>query len=141
MGEDGEFLTVRGGRSGRGNPCGLRPGNHSARGVRPGTTAGRGGLRGAQRVRTKCFFVSGLSPDCTVDEVVDFCRDQSVNIIACYLLRSRAWGTLSAKIFVAEASCEAVVKADFWPEHVRCRRWKRSPPRGRKSSTHSDGEF
>ena len=111
------FIAVRKRRRGRVNRSGSRPGDGQSC-----------ALRGAQRVRAKCFFVSGISCDCSASAIEKYCRDRSVTVTGCYLLRSRAWGTVSAKLFVAEANSDAVVTSSFWPEYVCCRPWERSPP-------------
>ena len=97
-------------------------------------------LQGARRVRTQCLFVSGISPDNTADEVIKYCRERSVQVTGCYLLRSKIWGTQLAKLFVSTDHVEEVRDraSDFWPEHITCRSWERDPPKRASNAASKD---
>ena len=97
-------------------------------------------LQGARRVRTECLFVSGISPDNTADEVIQYCRERSVQVTGCYLLRSKIWGTQSAKLFVSTDHVEEVRDraSEFWPEHITCRSWERDPPKRTSNAASKD---
>ena len=71
---------------------------------------------GSRRVSTKPFHVSGIALDCRLEDVVRFCTDCRVIVTGCYFIRTRVWGTQSAKLFVAESSASAVLRDGFWPE-------------------------
>ena len=118
---EGEFIEVRKKRTLR---TGLRPN----RTVRGGDLTSSGTLRGSKRVRTKCYFVSGVSPDSTEEQIRSYCNKRFVQTTGCYLLRSRNWGTQSAKLFVAADCSDTVEQTDFWPEFIHCRPWIRDPP-------------
>jgi len=49
-------------------------------------------------------------------------------VTGCQMLRSRVWGTQSAKLYVSESSVESLAKDQFWPEHISYRPWERIPP-------------
>ena len=86
------------------------------------------GLYGSARVSSKPLHLSHLGPDCNVADVVRYCREKRVIVTGCYFIRTRIWGTQSAKVFVDDASLEAVLSEDFWPNLVECRRWTATPP-------------
>ena len=69
------------------------------------------------------------------EDIKQYCKSKSVNALGCYLLRSRAWSTQSAKLSVADTSSEQVLVESFWPRLVRCRPWERDPPRRSNLST------
>ena len=73
-----------------------------------GDLTSSGTLRGSKRVRTKCYFVSGVIPDSTEEQTRSYCNKRSVQTTGCYLLRSRNWGTQSAKLFVVADCSDAV---------------------------------
>ena len=89
----------------------------------------RTNLHGSRRVSTKPFHVSGIALDCWLEDVVRFCTDCRVIVTGGYFIRTRVWGTQSAKLFVAESSAFAVLRGGFWPEMIRCRSWEATPPR------------
>ncbi len=86
-------------------------------------------LCGAQRVSTKPFHLAGISLECTVSDVVSYCRQRRVVITGCYMIRTRMWGTQSAKIFVSDNCSASIMKVGSWPEFVRCRLWECDPPK------------
>ena len=91
-------------------------------------------------MRTQCLFVSGISPDNTADEVIKYCRERSVQVTGCYLLRSKIWGTQSAKLFVSTDHVEEVRDraSEFWPEHITCRSWEQDPPKRASNAASKD---
>ena len=88
----------------------------------------KSGLRGAQRVWCLPYYLSGISPDSTVDDIIDYCRRKSVTVTGVYLLRSKAWGTVSAKAFINKLDGEKVLSDGFWPPFMKCRLWRKEPP-------------
>ncbi len=117
---EGEFTTVRRKRT-------LRT-NRTIQRVQGGSITSSGTLCGSKRVKTKCYFLSGVSPDCTEEQIRNYCNKRSVQTTGCYILRSRNWGTQSAKLFVANDCSDTVEQTDFWPEFIQCRQWMRDPP-------------
>ena len=144
---EGEFRVYRDKRRWRGTRArGLGVRNMQA-GMRVAANESRSGSRsgdaralcGAQRVHTKCFFVSGISLDCCAEDIKQYCKSKSVNALGCNLLRSHAWGMQSAKLFVADTSSEQVLLESFWPRLMRCRPWERDPPwRSNLSTQHAE---
>ena len=66
--------------------------------------------------------------DCSVDDIIAFCRKRHVKVTGCFMIRTRIWGTQSAKLFVAKENMEVILGPDFRPEHILCRPWERLPP-------------
>jgi len=85
-------------------------------------------LSGAQPVKTKCFFVSGIDQKCSAEQIRKYCLERGVRTTGCYLLRSRIWGTQSAKLFVSDECCDKMDTSGFWPQYVSHREWRYSPP-------------
>ena len=86
-------------------------------------------LYGSDRITTKAFHLSGIGLDCCTGDVVQHCRDRGVVTTGCLFIRTRVWGTQSAKLFVSMQSAAEVTKKDFWPNLIKCREWESSPPR------------
>ena len=93
----------------------------------------RGRLKGAVRVRCMPFHLSGISLESDADDIVSYCRSKAVVITGCYLIRSRIWGTQSAKIYVDKESKELVLGDSFWPTHLKCRVWEPDAPSSRRA--------
>ena len=101
--------------------------------------SGNATLRGAQRVSASPFHLAGISLDSTADDIVSYCRTRSVSVTGCSLVRSRVWGTQSAKLFVATSSTDKILDESFWPEHIRCRKWDKHPPATKQHATAGEG--
>ena len=95
------------------------------------------GLKGAQRARCMPFHLSGMCLESCEDDVFDFCSRKGVLITGCYLLRSRVWGTKSAKIYVDINAKETVLSDSFWPDILKCRVWEASAPSSGKANSPS----
>lgn len=87
------------------------------------------GLRGSERVPVQPFHLSGISVDCTPDDVIDHCRGKGITVTGCFFLPSRVWfGTRTAKLFAVSNAKHQLLARPFWPAHVVCRVWEPSPP-------------
>ena len=100
---------------------------------------GNATLRGAQRVSASPFHLAGISLESTAEDIVSYCRTRNVSVTGCYLVRSRVWGTQSAKLFAATSSADKILDSNFWPEHMRCRKWDNYPPTGQQATAHAVG--
>ena len=87
------------------------------------------GLHGAPSAQCSALHLSHTSLESKVEDVLTHCRQRRVSVAGCFFIRSRNWGTQSAKIFVADSFGEDVRKEGFWPEMIECRRWESTPPR------------
>ena len=85
-------------------------------------------LKGARKVSCKPFYIAGISPESSAEDVLTHCRLKNVTVTGCYPIRTRQWGTQVMKLF-AEASA-VFLGDDFWPDLVRCRPWLKDPPSG-----------
>ena len=122
--EDGGFILVRTRKQRR--TAQLPAGVHRI--TKVDTRKTHGLLRGAKAFRTKTYFLSGIDEDCSAEQIRKHCRERGVNTSGCYLLRSRNWGTTSAKLFVAVDCCSVIEGSGFWLEFIECRLWMRDPP-------------
>ena len=90
-------------------------------------------LKGAVRIHCLPFHLSGISLDSCADDIISYCRKRNVPVTGCYLIRSRVWGTQSAKIYVDKEAKERVVADGFWPTFLRCRIWEAEAPKSKRS--------
>ena len=119
--EDGRIIPVRTRKQRR--TAQLPAGVHRIAKVDARKTHGL--LRGAKAFRTKTYFLSGIEEDCPAEQIPKHCRERGVNTSGGYLLRSRNWGTTSAKLFVVVDCCSIIEQSGFWPEFIECRLWMR----------------
>ena len=97
-------------------------------GSRPATC----GSSGPRRVSSKPLHLSHLGPDCNPADVICFCKERRVTVTGCFFIRTRIWGTQSAKAYVDDSSLETVLRESFWPNLVECRRWETTPPANKR---------
>lgn len=87
------------------------------------------GLKGAEKTSIRPYHLSGISLDCTAEDVISFCRNRRVVATGCFILRPRVrHATLSAKIFMDSSTEEQFLNQNFWPSFINCRPWSRLPP-------------
>ena len=108
--------------------------------LRGGGTLRSNGLHGASRVACSALHLSHISPESNVEDVLQHCRERRVNVAGCFFIRTRIWGTQSAKILVADCSVAEVLKDGFWPEKIECRRWESTPPRRQRVNSASSNQ-
>lgn len=80
-----------------------------------------GKLVGAPRVRKKVYYVGGIDPACTAEDLTQYCED-SCPILDCRLMPSRRSGTWSAYVQVAEDLSHRFDSIN-WPENMYARPW------------------
>ena len=80
-----------------------------------------GKLVGAPRIRRRVFYVGGIAPECSVEDLQQFCEDQCP-LIDCRLMPSRRTGTQSAYVEVAETMADKF-RSITWPENLYARDW------------------
>ncbi len=85
-------------------------------------------LYGSGRIVTRPFHLSGIGLDCCSEDVIQHCKERGVTVTGCLFIRTRIWGTQSAKLFVADKSVSEVISECFWPDFIKCRRWEATPP-------------
>ncbi len=86
-------------------------------------------LSGAKRVNVKILHLSGISPKCCAQDIFEHCRKKGFPIASCFFIRTKVWGTVSAKLFVDEDFATNLLEEEFWPDLIACRLWEREPPR------------
>ena len=110
-----------------------RPVRHESKVKRSTGIKQRGHLKGAVRVHCMPFHLSGISLESDADDIVSYCRSKKVAITGCYLIRSRIWGTQSAKIYIDKESKKNVLDESFWPTHLKCRVWEPKAPSSKRA--------
>ena len=81
-------------------------------------TCGSSGLYGSRRVSSKPLHRSHLRPDCNPADVIRYFKERLDTVTGCYFIRTRIWGTQSAKVYVDVSSLETVLRESFWPDLV-----------------------
>ena len=81
------------------------------------------GLQGAERVMCTPCHLRGLCQESSAADVISCCRERNVHVTGCYLIRTRVWGTQSAKLFINTKSLDSVLAEDFWPDLIKCRKY------------------
>ena len=81
-----------------------------------------GNLLGAKRVKCTPCHLRVVSLESTAEQIVAYCRE--VLVTGCHFIRTRVWGTQSAKIFVGSDCLESVTASSFWPEFIKFRKWE-----------------
>ena len=92
-----------------------------------------GNLLGAKCVKRTPCHLRGVSLESTAEQIVAYCRERKVLVTGCHFIRTRVWGTQSAKIFVGSDCLESVTASSFWPEFIKCRKWESVAPPGPSS--------
>ena len=80
-----------------------------------------GKLMGATRIKKTVFYLGGVSPECSAEDIHSFC-DSHCSLIDCRMLPSRRFGTQAARIVVQE-DYATILEAIEWPQHLHLRRW------------------
>ena len=82
-------------------------------------------LTGSARLEKAVFFLGGISSDCQLDSVLNYCKERNVRVASCRFLPSRIFGTKSARLCVsaADAQAQGIINGNFWPEHLSIRPW------------------
>ena len=86
------------------------------------TTSSLGQLRGAQRISKRVFYVGGVSPECSSEDLRSFC-EKHCRVIQCHVMSSSRYGTVSARLVVS-AEDGTKIEAIRWPDHVFARPWR-----------------
>ena len=86
------------------------------------------GLSGAECAHCTPCHLQGVNLDSTVEDILTYCRKRSVLVTGCYMIRTRVWGTQSAKLFVSRQHLDAVLSDSFWPDLIKCRKWELAAP-------------
>ena len=99
------------------------------------TSTPLGQLRGAVWIDKKVFYVGGVSPECSSEDLRVFCQTHcQAQVIQCDVIPSRRYGTVSARL-VVQAEDGPAIEALEWPEHVFARPWSfLGPPSPNRTS-------
>lgn len=83
------------------------------------------GLQSAKRVRRSVFYVGGMDLQSTAEDVVNHCEEKGVSVTACRVFPSkRNFGTLAARLTIAEEGSATAQGDTFWPAGVSVRPWR-----------------
>ena len=80
-----------------------------------------GKLFGAQRTRKQVFYLGGIAPECSVEDIETFASEYC-SLLECRMMTSKRTGTQAARIVIAEDEVDKL-KAIIWPEHLYLREW------------------
>ena len=80
-----------------------------------------GKLVGAARIRKRVYYLGGISPECSAEDIQNFC-DPGCRLIECRMLPSRRYGTQAARLVVPE-NPEIKLESLDWPPNLYLRRW------------------
>ena len=94
---------------------------HSAAATKEQPKKPLGKLLGAERVKKQVYFVGGINPDCTSEDIENFCRPHCP-LLQCRIVPSRRYGTQAARLTVAESNGQ-LLETLSWPTHCYIRRW------------------
>lgn len=72
-----------------------------------------GKLVGAARIRKRVYYLGGISPECSAEDIQNFC-DPGCRLIECRMLPSRRYGTQAARLVVPE-NPEIKLESLDWP--------------------------
>ena len=103
-----------------------RRGKKSSRGPSSDATKRQGELKGATRIKKSVFCISGIDVSCPEDTLVNYCLSRQVRVESCRFLKSKHFGTQSARLVVSAEDAQAtnMVNESFWPENITARPWK-----------------
>ena len=76
--------------------------------------------------KSKSFFVGGINPECTREDIKNFCQ-LHCQVIECRMIPSRMYGTQSARLVVAESDGQ-LLGTFSWPAYCYIRPWKFQKP-------------
>ena len=90
-------------------------------------------LKGAVHVKRCVLFVGGIDIDCDEAALIKYCRSKNVRVSSCRFLKSKLFGTKSARLSVSVEDAEAanILDEEFWPDNITARPWKFPPKLGR----------
>ena len=88
-----------------------------------------GRLMGVERKARDTWdvYVGNLVDSVTETHVVEYTKRNGVEVRSCYMLKSKIYGTNSARIKVAIQDKDKILDSRFWPENVRVRSWVFKP--------------
>ena len=91
-----------------------------------------GKLCGAQKITRSVFYVGGMNPQCTAEDLRSFCSE-FLEVIDCRVMPSSRYGTVAARLVVRSEDAHKAESIN-WPDHVFARPWKFSPTNNRTPS-------
>ena len=91
-----------------------------------------GKLCGAQRITKSVYYVGGMNPQCTAEDLRSFCSE-FLEVIDCRVMPSSRYGTVTARLVVRGEDAHKTESIN-WPDHVFARPWKFSPTNNRTPS-------
>ena len=77
-------------------------------------------------MKKSVFYLGGIDAACSAEDISAYCHNKKVRFASSQILPSNRFGTVSARLSVAEADAEAVgvLNAHFWPNLVKIQPWK-----------------
>ena len=85
------------------------------------------GFRGGLSKRIQKYFLSGIDPDSTENDLRDFLTVNDVMHTEMRFFKSRCSENMLAKVTIWEENAVTVESEGFWPYGVQCRSWLTRP--------------
>jgi hypothetical protein len=83
------------------------------------------------------YAVSNVSPDCSVDDIVEYVKESGIEIINCFSATTKFNGTKCFRVCIAAKDAARFVDPANWPNSVIVRPWFHKP----KQLAQHDGVF
>ena len=104
------------------------------------------GFRGVLRKRARKYFLSGIDPDSTENDLRDFLTENDVMHTEIRFFKSRRSESMLAKVTIWEENAATVESEGFWPYGVQCRPWLTRPElrnyyKQQNGQTNDDNEY
>ena len=71
-------------------------------------------------------LVGNITPGCSAQSLVDWCKGKGVDVIQCNVAESRFYGTACARVTIKEEDEIVALGPSFWPGNIQytVRAWR-----------------
>ena len=73
------------------------------------------------------IYLGGLAEDTSKEEIGAFLSENHVEMVDCWLLKSRMYNSVSARVRIPLSMRDKVLDAEFWPKGLKVRSWVLKP--------------
>ena len=81
-------------------------------------------------VRSRDFwdiYLGCLAEDITKGEIESFLNENNVKMLDCWILKSKIYNSVSARVRIPLDMKDNILSADFWPKGIKVRSWVMKP--------------
>ena len=68
-----------------------------------------------------------LAEDITKGEIESFLNENNVKMLDCWILKSKIYNSVSARVRIPLDMKDNILSADFWPKGIKDRSWVMKP--------------